>query len=408
MPPVLRLALSNEMIPRKSITHWLAALLAGAFLQATPLAISAAAPGIKKIKDVTIYRSPDFYCSFPSIVRRPDGELLVAFRRAPDRRKFGGGSYSHTDPNSYLVSVRSKDSGQTWSKEPQLIYAHPLAGSQDPCLVQLSDGSILCTSYGWALLDPKQIANLKQPLFVNGGKYAFLGGYILRSKDGGHAWEAPIIPAAPLTGEIGLDIFGRPLPAYNRGAMGEGADGRLYWVVATFGAITPRRTENHLMISEDKGLTWKYSAPVAVDPKVQFNETSIYETPKGDLVAFIRTANFNDHLVVARSTDKGRSFKWTDAGIQGHPYHAIRLPDQRVLLVYGYRHAPFGIRARVLDAECTNISAAPEVILRDDGGTGDLGYPWATLLSKNRALVVYYFNQADGSRTIESTVVEIL
>ena len=35
--------------------------------------------------------------------------------------------------------------------------------------------------------------------------------------------------------------------------------------------------------------------------KVTFNETSIYETPKGDLVAFMRTEDFNDHTAIARS-----------------------------------------------------------------------------------------------------------
>ena len=85
----------------------------------------------------------------------------------------------------------------------------------------------------------------------------------------------------------------------------------------------------------------------------------------------------------------------------------MRLPDKRVLLVYGYRHPPFGIRARVLDPECDDFSTAREIILRDDGGTGDLGYPWATMLSKNRVLVVYYFNQGDGPRYIAGTVLEI-
>jgi hypothetical protein len=147
---------------------------------------------------------------------------------------------------------------------------------------------------------------------------------------------------------------------------------------------------------------------VATDPKVTFNETSLYETPKGELVAFLRTANFNDHTVIARSTDGGKSFQqWLDAGWKGHPHYALRLPDQRVLLVYGYRHKPFGIRARVLDAECTNFRTAEEIVLRDDGGNTDLGYPWATMISRNRALVVYYLNQADGTRHIAGTVVEI-
>jgi len=69
-------------------------------------------------------------------VRRPDGELLVAFRRAPDRRRLGDEKYTHADPNSYLMLVRSKDSGRSWSKEPQLLYANPFGGSQDPCMVQ--------------------------------------------------------------------------------------------------------------------------------------------------------------------------------------------------------------------------------------------------------------------------------
>ena len=161
-------------------------------------------------------------------------------------------------------------------------------------------------------------------------------------------------------------------------------------------------------LSQASHTSWKYACPVATDAKALFNETSLYETPKGDLVAFIRTENFNDHTVIARSTDHGKSFQpWQDAGWQGHPHYALRLPDKRVLLVYGYRHAPFGIRARVLDAECANFATAEEIVLRDDGGNGDLGYPWATMISKNRALVVYYFNRGDGPRHIAGTTLQV-
>ena len=78
-----------------------------------------------------------------------------------------------------------------------------------------------------------------------------------------------------------------------------------------------------------------------------------------------------------------------------------------MLLVYGYRHRPFGIRARVLDPECTNPASAPEIVLRDDGGSGDLGYPWATMVSGKRALVVYYFNTANGPRHIAGTILAL-
>ncbi len=55
-----------------------------------------------KIKDLIIYKDPHFYSAFPSIVRRPAGELIVAFRRAPDRRRVGAKGITHTDPNSNL------------------------------------------------------------------------------------------------------------------------------------------------------------------------------------------------------------------------------------------------------------------------------------------------------------------
>ena len=369
---------------------------------ATPKAHS---PGIRKLEDVVIYKDDKFYGSFPSIVRRRDGELLVAFRRAPERRVFGERGTTHTDPNSYLELVRSRDGGKTWSHTPELIHAHPFGGSQDPCMVQLRDGSIVCTSYGWAWLPPDAGAHLKD--LYRHGNFAFLGGYLIRSTDGGHTWQGPIVPP-PTPGEVVLDPFGKPVPAYNRGAMCEGKDGRLYWVVAASTSASARRTETHLFISPDKGTTWEYSCPVAKDDKVTFNESSLYETPKGDLVAFMRTADFDDHTTVARSTDHGKSFgHWQDAGFQGHPHYALRLPNQRVLLLYGYRHAPFGVRARVLDPECTNLGPAEEIVLRDDGGNGDLGYPWATLLSKHRALVVYYFNNEDGTRYIAGTVLAI-
>jgi hypothetical protein len=366
---------------------------------------STVAPGLRKVEDIIICQDDLFYSAFPSIVRRPDGELIVAFRRAPERRALGEKRTTHTDPNSYLVLVRSHDDGKTWSKEPELIYANPLGGSQDPCMVQLRDGTIVCSSYGWALLQADVAEKLTDSL--RHGSFAFLGGYVLQSKDGGHSWRGPFYPP-PVGADHTTDIFRKPVPAYNRGAMCQGKDGRLYWVVAANTGTKPRRTENHLLISTDQGETWNYSCPVATAPKVTFNEASLYETPKGDLVAFIRTADFDDHTVVARSTDGGKSFQpWQDAGFQGHPHYALRLPDQRVFLVYGYRHAPFGIRGRVLNAECTDLSTAKEIILRDDGGNGDLGYPWATMISKNRALVVYYFNVGDGLRHIAGTILEV-
>lgn len=363
-------------------------------------------PGVRKIKDIVIYEDPVFYSSFPSVVRRSDGELVVAFRRAPNRLTFGEEKNSHVDPNSYLMQVRSRDGGATWTKDPTLIYAHPWGGSQDPCLLQLRDGTLLCASYGWAFVKTDIVPKFKQPVFEVVPGVIFLGGYLVRSTDGGHAWSAPVYPPH-VAAEANLDHYGRPIPAYNRGALYEGKSGRIFWVVAANTAGAKRRTSNHLLVSDDKGATWRYSAPVADDPKVTFNEASVYETPRGDLVAFLRTAGLDDHACIARSTDGGKTFQpWQDMGWQGHPLQATRLPDQRVLLVYGYRHKPYGVRARILNAECTDFATAPEIVLRDDGGTTDVGYPWAVVLEGRRVLVTYYINLANGTRHIAGTILE--
>jgi hypothetical protein len=355
---------------------------------------------LRKTQDIVIYQHERFYCAFPSIVRRPDGELLVAFRRAPERRAWGESGTSHTDPNSQLVLVRSRDRGQTWT-QPELIYAHPIGGSQDPCLLQLRGGELVCSSYAWAWLQPSAAAKADPAL--RHGNFVFLGGYLLRSADGGRTWKGPILPPT-VPGESSRDPYGQIVPAYNRGQMCEGADGRVYWAVAANNSINPRLTATHLLVSTNRGDHWSYYSPIAVDDKVTFNETSLYETPKGDLVAFMRTAGFNDHTAIARSTNHGRSFeKWADAGFRGHPHYALRLPDRRVLLVYGYRHQPFGVRARVLDEECVKLAAADELILRDDGSNADLGYPWAVELDNKTVLVVYYFNSNDGLRHIAGT-----
>ena len=359
--------------------------------------------GVKKIKDILIYQDPAFYSSFPSVIRKPGGEYIVAFRRAPDRKVFGEKGTSHVDPNSYLVMVRSAD-GEAWTSEPELIYAHPFGGSQDPCLLQLYDGTILCTSYGWAFVREEGLPNLRKPYAAAGGAI-FLGGYLLRSEDGGLSWKGPVYPPK-IPPEQYFSALGDPMPAYNRGALCEAGDGRILWAVAA--GDTAGRTSVHLISSSDKGMTWKYESQVASDPAVTFNETSLIETSSGAILAFLRTAGYDDQACIARSTDGGRSFgKWESMGFMGHPLNAIRLHDNRVLLTYGYRHKPFGIRARILNPECTDYKTAPEIVLRDDGGNGDIGYTWPVIMDQNRVLVTYYFNLRDGTRHIAGTILEI-
>ena len=87
-------------------------------------------------------------------------------------------------------------------------------------------------------------------------------------------------------------------------------------------------------------------------------------------------------------------------------FDALTVQAEELVAGYTGLRAPAGVRARVLDPECTQFDGM-EIVIRDDGGNGDLGYPWATMISKNRALVVYYFNRDDKTRHISGTFLEI-
>ena len=129
------------------------------FAMSDACAVQDSIPGVKKIKDVLIYEDSTYYCAFPSVVKKADGELLLAFRRAPNKVILGEEWNDHFDLNSYLVSLTSKD-GENWDKTPELMYAHAFGGSQDPCLLQLKDGTLLCTSYGWTTVRAYGVAHL--------------------------------------------------------------------------------------------------------------------------------------------------------------------------------------------------------------------------------------------------------
>ena len=364
------------------------------------------APGVDRVADVTIYADSAYFSAFPSVVRLDDGTLLTAFRRAPNRIMMGGDRNRHVDANSYLVAVRSTDGGFTWTPEPQLMMAHPFGGSQDPCMLKLNNGDLLCTSYLWIQVGPNKRAEYEGRFFGN-SDWTFAGGFLIRSSDNGTTWQGPYNPGSPLPTETRSTMLGK-LPIYNRGALCQSADGTIHWAVA---CVDGREDGSgvYLVQSHDNGHTWQYRSVIA-DEAFPMNETSLYETPSGALVAFIRSLEFTtDEGQISRSTDGGKTWHLEGMGFMGHPFHALRLPDQRVLLTYGYRHAPYGIRARILNAECTDFRTAPEIIIRDDGGGTDLGYTWSEIIDGNRVLVAYYFNreQQQGTRTIEGTILDI-
>lgn len=108
------------------------------------------------------------------------------------------------------------------------------------------------------------------------------------------------------------------------------------------------------------------------------------------------------------SDDAGRTFTHlakpvASTGRGGNPPALLRLRDGRLCLLYGHRAVPFGIRAVVSNDD--GATWQEPVILRDDGGNHDLGYPRAVERADGAVVAVYYTNDhADGERYVAATI----
>lgn len=361
----------------------------------------------------TIYCDGE-YVAFPNLARLKDGTVICAFRHAKDRRaEFG--CATHIDPTAKDVFITSPDGGRSFDPALHTIVDDEMS-EQDPCVNVLSDGRIIVTYFRWALCPIGEGARRwgeanfrsfgrtlwdRYDCYTDGASYAV-------SDDDGASWRhfPPLrMPGMPVSGGV-------------RGNIAELPSGEL--LLPFYGSLRPGELSRcGLLRSGDRGEHWEYLSEMAWDPAGQktFLEPGLYRTPKGRLVGLMRTqtdyrkpgVQFDDtylNLHIAVSDDDGKSFGPVReiGGLWGSsPFHALRLADGRVLLSYGYRRPPYGIRARICDPELQHIEDAEEIVLRDDGANGDLGYPNAILLDDGTALVCYYICGADGTRRIDVT-----
>jgi len=95
-----------------------------------------------------------------------------------------------------------------------------------------------------------------------------------------------------------------------------------------------------------------------------------------------------------KSDDGGRTWQFlsrvNDFGAPGAP---LRLSDGRLVIVYGSRLPPAGIRAVVSEDE--GVTWGPEIIVRDDAGSWDVGYPRVWEAAPGKIGAIYYYNSKD-------------
>jgi hypothetical protein len=108
------------------------------------------------------------------------------------------------------------------------------------------------------------------------------------------------------------------------------------------------------------------------------------------------------------SDNLGQSWRYLSqpvpaSGQGGNPPALTRLSDGRLVLTYGWRAKPFGIRARVsLDQ---GASWGDEIILREDAGNHDIGYPRTVQREDGSLVTTYYYNDnPEAERYIGVTI----
>ena len=353
-----------------------------------------------------VYRDGDFV-SFPNLALLKDGTIMCAFRHAPDRvEEFG--DIHHLDPEAKDVFLYSHDGGHTFEQELHTILDEEMISNQDPCLTVLSNGRILSSSYRWifapagegpAVWGEKRFQHCGNHFF---DKYdAFIGdANCSYSDDNGKTWT--LVPR--------LYVEGAPCGVAVRGNVVELPNGDLlmpYYNKLAFGQLSSAG----LFRSTDFGETWEdYSIIAPAHPEKNFYEPNIFCTQSGRLVALLRTQAGNDgtYLNVHTTVSEDNGKTWgpvteIENFWGSNPIHALQLKSGKVLVTYGYRRAPFGIRARLCNAELTDLSEAQEFILREDGPHWDLGYTNAIQLDNGDILVVYYIADENDTRVIAIT-----
>lgn len=352
------------------------------------------------------------------MARLKDGRVVCAFRHAKERQAQYG-IHTHIDPTAKGVFVISNDDGKTFDQTLHLIVDDEMS-DQDPCFNVLSTGRIIVTYFRWDLCPIGEGAQKwgKAPFkqygrslwdqydcFPDGACYSI-------SDDNGETWKH----YPPFRME------NVPEGAGIRGNIVELPNGEL--LLPFYGSLRVGELSRcGLMISRDWGDTWEYLSTMAFDPACQKNflEPFVYRTPTGKLVGLFRTqtdwrrpmVKFADtylNLHIAVSEDDGRTFSEVQEieNLWGSsPFHAIEMHDGRVLMTYGYRRAPFGVRARLCDAELAHIDQGEEIILCDDAPNGDLGYPHTVVCKDGTALISYYISGDDGIRKIEAVSLRV-
>jgi hypothetical protein len=350
-------------------------------------------PSVKHIK---VYFEPGRYGGWPANhgIWSWGNEILVGFTKG--YYKDLGPTRHHMDrekPEIHMLA-RSLDGGAHWSIEDPgakgyllidggFLQGIPREGADIPELRECA-GAIEFTHPDFALT--VRTNNIDSGI----SRYFY-------SYDRGETWEGP----------CQLPNFGAPGTAARTDYIVNGRSDCMLFITA---AKSNGEEGRPLCVrTTDGGASWKLVSWIGPEPTgFSIMPASVRLSPSEILVAVRNREGPRRWIGAYLSEDNGESWKplqdpVPDAGI-GNPAALIRLQDSRLCLIYGYRAAPYSIRARL--SRDQGRSWSDDIVLRADGANRDIGYPRVVQRPDGKVVVLYYFNdlKSGPERYIAATI----
>jgi len=306
---------------------------------------------------------------FPALVRLQSGTLLGVVR----------GGAEHMGKGGRLDVVRSVDEGVSWSAPETILDSDE--DDRNPVLCQLADGTLVlaysrCWTVGYGV-------DAKHPEPIDKHET-----FATRSTDEGRTWEepqrVPVPPGFAATGSPGGGHKGIQL-----------ADGTALFTGGVRRTLeVPLYGYPGIFRSTDGGRSWGDFSEF--DLGLCDEEVALLELPSGRLLAALRGGGAQlggAALWLSESDDGGHTWSQPARKITGedqHPADLLLLSDGSVLLSFGNRNPPFGVRALVSRDQGQSWDHHHSIVLADNCAGRDCGYPTTLHLAAGYLLTVYY------------------
>lgn len=350
------------------------------------------------LENVVIYRHNEQFCSWPfnaGMWKIKENNIVVAFINIDcDYSVPGNLNHDRVETFGKIKAVRTTDGGRTWSA-PTLVADNNVLNDQ------LIYGKAHQFTEPFDFSDPQV---LLECWCTPNSAVDHAKAWVKMSTDGGESWgEAVLLP------DCGIPRFqGRPSYIVR-------PDG----VVLLFLTARPNNNPHDrpvVFASFDQGRNWAMVSLMPNSNEYRMICPSPVLLKDGTILVAVRC---KPSMVAAwdelyASEDGGLTWRFVSRiNDHGDVVHLSLLEDGRLFAVYGYRRPAFGIRAKI--SEDNGVTWGPELILRDDGGSNDLGYPRAVEVRPGEILASYYFNdQSDpiqqkggGVRYIGGTLLKV-